>query len=68
MPTGQPDSVDTLADRLIREAMKAGEFDNLAGAGKPIPGAGRHDSDGWWIRGWVERNRQPDDRESSTLS
>ena len=46
------------AERAIREAIEAGEFDDLAGAGKPIPGAGQKDDDLWWVRGWVERNRQ----------
>jgi len=30
------DSWESLVDRKIREAMEAGEFDDLAGAGKPI--------------------------------
>ncbi len=28
---------DTIAERRIRQAMDRGEFDNLAGAGKPLP-------------------------------
>lgn len=68
MPIGQPDSVETLADRLISEAMEAGAFDKLAGSGRPLPGTGMHDEDGWWIRGWVERNRQTDDSEPSNSS
>ncbi len=46
----------TLADRLIREAIEAGEFDDLPGAGKPLPGAGIPDDDLWWVRDWVKRN------------
>lgn len=64
MPTGPPDfdhpgpnETETVADRIIREAMEAGEFDDLAGQGKPIPGAGTVDDEGWWIRSWVQRNR-----------
>jgi hypothetical protein len=64
MPTGPPDShlsrpgeFETTADRLIREAMEAGQFDELPGAGKPIPGAGNVDDDLWWVRSWMERNR-----------
>ncbi|MFZ0012706.1 MAG: DnaJ family domain-containing protein [Acidimicrobiia bacterium] len=60
MPIGQPDSVETLADRLVREAMEKGEFDDLTGIGEPIPGSGTRDDDGWWIRSWVERNRRGD--------
>lgn len=46
-------------DRQIREARERGAFDNLPGAGKPIPGLKRHD-DNWWIKGLMEReNLQP---------
>ena len=31
------DVMATVAERKIREAMARGEFDNLAGAGKPLP-------------------------------
>jgi hypothetical protein len=54
MPTGQPDSHKTVdsdliegyADRLIGEAMESGDFDDLPGAGKPLPGAGTPDDEG----------------------
>jgi hypothetical protein len=65
MPTGPPDPLETIAERLVREAMEAGEFHELPGAGKPIPGAGTVDDDLWWVRSWVERNRVPHDQESS---
>ncbi|HZD23929.1 MAG TPA: DUF1992 domain-containing protein [Acidimicrobiia bacterium] len=65
MPAGHPDSVEGYADRLIREAMEAGEFDDLEGAGKPIPGVGTKDDAGWWIRKWLERNRDRGPQESS---
>jgi hypothetical protein len=48
---------ESTADRLIREAQERGEFDNLPGEGKPIPGLdGRHDPD-WWIKGLMEREQ-----------
>ena len=44
MPTGPPDfqyhhpgESETVADRIIREAMEAGEFDDLAGQGQAHP-------------------------------
>ena len=50
----------TAADRAayvetaIQQAIRRGEFDNLPGAGKPLPGLnGRHDPD-WWIRHKIE--------------
>lgn len=41
-------------DRQIREAAERGEFDDLPGAGKPLP---KHDPNDelWWIRSYVER-------------
>lgn len=41
------------AERLIEEAIAAGEFDCLPGSGKPIPGAGTVDDDLWWVRAWM---------------
>ena len=47
---------ESVADRLIREAMEAGEFDELKGSGEPIPGRGSVDDELWWHREWVRRN------------
>ena len=47
---------ESLPERLIREAIEAGEFDDLPGAGKPFPGAGKPDDDLWWVRDWLSRN------------
>ncbi len=46
------------AERIIRDAIDAGAFEDLAGAGKPIPGAGSVDDDLWWVRDWVARQRE----------
>ncbi|MER6944319.1 DUF1992 domain-containing protein [Nonomuraea sp. NPDC000554] len=37
-------------DRQIREAEERGEFDNLPGAGKPIPGLDKPHDDMWWVK------------------
>jgi hypothetical protein len=37
-------------DRQIREAQDRGEFDDLPGAGKPLPGAGEALEEDWWIK------------------
>jgi len=42
-------------DRQIREAQERGEFDNLPGTGKPIPGAGGPDDELWWVKDFVRR-------------
>ncbi|MFC9917258.1 DnaJ family domain-containing protein [Agromyces binzhouensis] len=41
---------------VIQQAIRRGEFDDLPGAGKPLPGLGRHDPD-WWIRRKIETER-----------
>lgn len=47
----------TWVDLQVRQAMERGDFDNLAGAGKPIEGLGdTHDPD-WWVKRLVERER-----------
>ncbi len=43
-------------ERLIREAMESGDFDDLPGLGMPIPGAGKPDDALWWVRAWMSRN------------
>jgi Domain of unknown function (DUF1992) len=57
-PGRDPDgSYETLPERLIREAIESGDFDDLPGAGKPLPGAGNPDDELWWVREWIQRNR-----------
>ncbi len=50
------DRYESLPERLIREAIEAGEFDRLPGVGEPLPGAGVADDDLWWVRKWLERD------------
>jgi hypothetical protein len=42
-------------DRQIREAQERGEFDNLPGAGKPIPGIDGNYDENWWLKELVRR-------------
>ena len=47
----------TWVDQQVRQAMARGDFDDLPGAGKPIPDLGtRHDPD-WWVKQLIERER-----------
>jgi hypothetical protein len=46
---------ESWVDKQIREAMDRGEFDNLPGAGKPIPGQGRPDDELWWVKDYIRR-------------
>ncbi|WKY54656.1 DUF1992 domain-containing protein [Nocardia seriolae] len=48
-------SFESWIDKQVREAVERGEFDNLKGAGQPIP-AGAADED-WWLRCYLKRER-----------
>jgi hypothetical protein len=48
---------ETWVERQIREAMERGEFDNLPGAGQPIPGLTGSDDQDWWVKGFLEREK-----------
>jgi hypothetical protein len=51
MTERKPHGVDfeTFVERQIRQAMERGEFDNLPGAGKPIPHLDKVGDEQWWI-------------------
>jgi Domain of unknown function (DUF1992) len=48
-------SFETWVERRIREATERGEFDNLPGAGKPIPDLDEPHDELWWVRGKLRR-------------
>ncbi|GAB3658784.1 DnaJ family domain-containing protein [Glycomyces tarimensis] len=37
-------------ERQMQEAERRGEFQNLPGAGKPLPGIGSPQTEDWWLR------------------
>ncbi|MFC4535812.1 DUF1992 domain-containing protein [Sphaerisporangium dianthi] len=43
-------SFETWIDRQIREAAERGAFDDLPGAGKPLPDQGKPHDDMWWVK------------------
>ncbi len=47
-PAGE--SYESFVDRQIRQAQERGEFDNLPGAGEPIPDLHRPYDELWWVR------------------
>lgn len=59
MPERKPAGFDwePRVERAIREAMDRGEFDNLPGQGKPIPGLGRPYDELWWVRDKLRREQ-----------
>ncbi len=44
-------------DKQIREAQERGEFDNLPGAGKPLPDNGEAYDEEWWLKKLVHREQ-----------
>jgi len=47
----------TWVDSQVRQAMERGDFDDLPGAGKPIPDLGTHHDPDWWVKQLIERER-----------
>jgi hypothetical protein len=45
-----------LVELRIQQAMRRGDFDDLPGAGRPLPTSATHDPD-WWIRRKIEREQ-----------
>lgn len=48
---------ESTVDRQIREAQERGDFDDLPGKGKPLPGAGEHYDEDWWLKGLIHREK-----------
>lgn len=46
---------ETWADRQIREAAERGEFDDLPGAGRPLPDLDEPYDELWWVRKKMSR-------------
>ncbi len=50
-----PRGVDGIVERQIRDAQERGLFDNLPGAGRPLPDLGERRDENWWLRRHVLR-------------
>jgi Domain of unknown function (DUF1992) len=48
-------SFETWVDKEIRLARERGDFDNLPGEGKPLPGASGSDDELWWVKNYIRR-------------
>lgn len=46
---------ESLIDARIRAARESGEFDDLPGAGKPLPGKGEPYDENWWLKQLMRR-------------
>jgi hypothetical protein len=51
------DWFESVVDRQIREAQERGEFDNLPGAGKPLPHLDEEYDENWWLKEFVRREK-----------
>ncbi|HEX7743824.1 MAG TPA: DUF1992 domain-containing protein [Micromonosporaceae bacterium] len=52
---------EAAVEAQIRTAQQRGDFDNLPGAGKPLPGRDDPYDEMWWIKGLLERESLPTD-------
>jgi hypothetical protein len=50
---------ESVIDQQIRMAEERGDFADLPGKGKPLPGLDSADDENWWVRRWVEREGVP---------
>ena len=51
----RPVNIEAPAEHEIRRAVEEGAFDNLPGAGKPIPGIDQPYDENWWLKGMLKR-------------
>ena len=52
---------ESVIDQQIRKAEERGDFADLPGKGKPLPGLDGPDDENWWVKGWVQREGVPSD-------
>lgn len=61
--TGRTDAGSSELERaayvetVIQQAIRRGDFDNLPGAGKPLPGLADHHDPDWWIRRKIQTEK-----------
>ncbi|MET0132142.1 MAG: DUF1992 domain-containing protein [Kibdelosporangium sp.] len=57
MPERKPVGLtfETWIDKQIREATERGDFDELPGTGRPLPGADRPHDEHWWVKNLLKR-------------
>ena len=52
---------ESVVEQRIREAQEQGAFDDLPGAGRPLPGLHGPQDENWWVRSYLEREGLPTD-------
>lgn len=53
----KPRDWESYAEALIRAAQEEGQFDNLPGFGRPIPGIDEPHDELWWVREKLKREQ-----------
>ena len=48
-------AIEIVAENRIREAIEAGQFENLPGLGLPIEDIDEPYDPDWWIKKWIRR-------------
>lgn len=48
-------AIQRIAEQRIAAAQRAGQFDHLPGAGKPIPGIDEPPEEFWWLKKYLQR-------------
>jgi hypothetical protein len=61
MPVSMPREWQSVVEEQIRQAQERGDFEDLPGKGKPIPGLRDPDDEDWWIKSFVRREGLPTD-------
>lgn len=56
-PSRTASAVSGWVDRQIQQAQRQGAFDNLPGAGRPLPDVDVRTDPDWWVRGLIEREQ-----------
>lgn len=56
-PRMNAQKLETWVDQAIQQAQRNGDFDDLPGAGKPLPGLDRPADPDWWVKGLIEREK-----------
>ncbi len=50
-------SWESWTERLIRQAMEEGAFENLDGTGEPLADLDREYDPQWWVKSWLRRQK-----------
>lgn len=48
-------AIERISENRVLHAMEQGDFDNLPGFGKPLPGIDEPYDPNWWVRQWMRR-------------